>query len=80
MANIAFEVGEIFQYKDGYGVTLSDQIALLLEGRGGRTGYKIQKGSIPKSAVPPHGAVPAEIRFVHQAVAVVIDRIDGVNV
>ena len=52
MAKITFEKGDFFSFRNGVGVVIAENTAVLVKGEGGRTGYKIERGNIPADAMP----------------------------
>jgi hypothetical protein len=64
--------GDLFKFKDGYGVALNEHHAFLISGGGKDLGYKTQVGSIPAdAAAATRDEMPFEVWFALEAVAVV---------
>lgn len=49
---INFVQGDMFKYKDGVGVVIKGNRCLLVIGEGGRLGYSVTRGYIPRDAGP----------------------------
>ncbi len=75
MAKIIYEQGDCFRFTEGAGVVIDDNQALIITGRGGRTGYEIEKGPIPDSALPAElETLASEIQLAIRAVSVVLAK------
>ena len=75
MAQIIFGNSDTFEFSEGYGYVTDarKKAALIVLGSGGRTGYKLNLGSIPHDAVPIHeDNLKAEIKLAFVAVKIVL--------
>lgn len=53
MAKVIFEVGDAFSWEEGHGVVVGDNRAVIITGKGGRSGTpKVTHGFIPPDAIP----------------------------
>lgn len=65
MAKITFKKGDYFSTPNGYGIALSSKQAIIITGKGGRTGYETLRGPIPEDATPHSltGPISFEVQF-----------------
>lgn len=74
MAQIKFETGDCFTFETGYGICLEHGRVLLITGKGGRTGWIVTTGELPKSARLQEGehGVPDEITLAFRSIKEVL--------
>jgi hypothetical protein len=64
--------GDLFKFKGGYGVVISDTKAFLISGEEDLTGYTSQVAEVPKDAfLANRDEMPFTVGFALEAVAVV---------
>ncbi len=78
MAKTTFSPGDRFICYKGqekrYGIVLPDMKALIISGRGGRSGYSLEKKDIPSDAITAQSySWPHEITFAFDCAAFALD-------
>ncbi len=73
MAKFTFKAQDVFNFKNGSGIVLEDGISLMIVGKGGRSGYKHEKGPIPEDAIPGE-AGNFEVKFALETAAQLIRK------
>lgn len=75
MAKIILRQGDCFSYTYGFGIKISDHIAVFIEGEGDRTGRTIRIGNVPADAALEN-SFPAEVKLALEAATAVLQLRD----
>ena len=60
---VKYSPGDRFKTRDGFGMVLPDGKAIIISGKGGRSGYSAEKTDIPNDAHPSREIPPHEVTF-----------------